>query len=426
MARAVGVGLINLSEMIAGLFGPHVYMEDLVNTYLLARATGARIDPYQPMSHLARIFIGPSPVALFTHATPHPPTLGLLALPLAVFDYRTAAALWFCVSLVLYYMSLELLRRRARIDRWKPWLWPLVLIAALSLVPVADDLKLGQPTMILLVVLIMTWRALDSGNAFQAGAWLALSLLVKQLAWPVLILLLVGRQWKAASFAVGSTLAGYSVAVVVFGPATMWRYLSQILPQVTAIYRTSAFNLSIASFAFPRLYSETIGSLTFPDRAVPFGAVLIGAALTTMAVGAAILMMRMSPRSDPAYALAIALSTIVNPISWQFYQVLLLIPATVVIRWLGKHGYPWRETSAAMVILLWLSAYAVQWQHLAFNVAGRLPPQQGQAAELDYLPGLIALGPLYGVVALLLLLSWMIWKDRRSEAQASSSVSGQT
>ena len=100
-------GAVSLGFSAQSLRPPYVFMKDFIQEYLLARAMLAGVPPYLPLPDLAERFLGPLPNPIFPHPTPHPPPVGLMALPLGVLGYQQAAIAWYvfeviCVTAAVY------------------------------------------------------------------------------------------------------------------------------------------------------------------------------------------------------------------------------------------------------------------------------------------------------------------------------------
>src|SRR3982074_1650862 len=77
-----------------------LYDKDFGQEYLLARAIRAGVDPYQPIRDLAALFVQATSYLDQEHPTPHPPTVGLFALPLGYLSYPVAVRTWFVFEMV--------------------------------------------------------------------------------------------------------------------------------------------------------------------------------------------------------------------------------------------------------------------------------------------------------------------------------------
>lgn len=335
--------------------------KDFIQSYVLARAVVEGIDPYQPITVLAARYLGPETPPTFPHPSPHPSTIALLLLPLALFDYGVATLLWLGVNLVVLGLSLyplaDLVGKRLSIGK--------ALIAgaiAFAWFPVYLTLREGQVNLWLLLLVAGALAAWQHDRRLLAGVALGASLLVKQVMWPLLLLFLLRRQWRAVAACLVTVLIGYTLAAGVVGLPRLWTYLIDVLPAVARHYQgpvnQSTWNLGhrlaldVLIVGLPRL--QPFQNLLAAGLAVGLSAlVLIGAVVITVRL----------PLIWAA-GVMICVSIVINPISWPHYLVLTLVPAASVFRWLWMSKGPVRETNWALVVaLLLLPSYGV-WSYL--------------------------------------------------------------
>src|ERR1700716_621502 len=90
-----------------------LYQKDFGQEYLLARAIRDGVDPYLPIQTLGARYVDVTGYFDRQHPPPRPPTVGLLALPLGLLSYSTAARVWFAFELVCLVAALAMLVRVA-------------------------------------------------------------------------------------------------------------------------------------------------------------------------------------------------------------------------------------------------------------------------------------------------------------------------
>jgi hypothetical protein len=152
---------------------------------------------------------------------------------------------WLGIQLACLVLSVWLLARSNRLPARLPGL----LITSLCLVgwpPVALDLGMGQLTLPLLSLLAGAQLALGAGRPHLGGLLLGLSLLLKPLAWPWLLVLGRRRQWSAiiatlATVALGLVLLlPYAVAWLPPGGVPFGVYLLALLPALGVLWLSLA------------------------------------------------------------------------------------------------------------------------------------------------------------------------------------------
>ena len=143
---------------IRSILPPYVYGKDTTQEYLLARASRIGVDPYQPLPDLGRRLISSSITLSLAHPTPHPPPVAVLALPLAWLSYEQAAIAWFLVQLLCLGAAVWLTVRTLWPRLAMPWV-RLIIVLSFIWPPVQDDLLFGQINTLLLLLIVLTWRA---------------------------------------------------------------------------------------------------------------------------------------------------------------------------------------------------------------------------------------------------------------------------
>lgn len=179
----------------------------------------------------------------------HPPFEALLFLPLTFVSYSAAFLFWNFINLgmllgvcILLRWSLVSLRRIPLTD---------CLLACLAFFPVLGNFHQGQDAILLLLVLVLGFRALDRGADLSAGCWIAVGIFKFQFVLPIAILLILwrGRRFATgfgivvtAAMAISVALVGWRGAIVY--PTYSWQVISnvnfgglpyRIMPNLTGI-----------------------------------------------------------------------------------------------------------------------------------------------------------------------------------------------
>ena len=357
----IALALANLFAMVASLEPPGSYDKDFSQEYLLARALWDGTDTNLPIRDLAARYATVTSYLDKPNPTPHPPTAGLLALPLAALDYVSAVRAWFGFQLSSLVASVWLLARANHLPPRPPAAvpaaagallssrWPAVLIASLCLIgwpPVGLDLGMGQLSLPLLGLLAAAQLALGAERRRLAGVLLGLSLLLKPLAWPWLLVLVRRRQWATVSTTLGSLSLGYLAVALREGPQRLAAYFLDVGPALNAGFVHEPTNLSL----------WTLGLRLLPTA--PGLATLLSAAVVALVLG--LVWLAAGPRRPLGAALGVATmaAILVSPVSWYFYLVLLLLPAAYVLGQLHLSPQPAPAATLASVLLL---VYVPAW-----------------------------------------------------------------
>ena len=380
------------------------FEKDFLAVYVLAQTLAHGYDISLPVNDLARKYEINLNKPAFVHPSPHPPTMGFLLMPLALFGYRTAKVVWFLVELTSLYYSIYLF---SIIER-KPlsWKWTLGITLALQTWhPVILELSNGQVHGFLLLCLAGTWYAMDRNRPVLAGVLLGLGLLIKQLAWPVGLVFLARKDYRALGAAAVTVLAGYGTVALWIGYTPVYFYLTQTLPAVSALYQNHPLNLSLWTIG-NRLFQGTPGA-DFAGHKIALIPLLTAPAagrLVTVAIPLLLLLvfwrsMGRMKDSDILLSLAVCLSIVLNPFSWPHYYVLALLPLAQAVHLFAMNHFPKRETNWFLVIAFFLIPTPFDWKNLAFLLSGmRYDP--GHVMVIHALPSLVILIPAFAVMGL--------------------------
>jgi membrane-associated PAP2 superfamily phosphatase len=428
--RMIGLVAVLLSATlgIAGtlqwLKPPDEYSRDFVQIYVMARSFAAGQDLYRPVADAAPSF--GVPTKFFPYPAPHPPTLGLVLVPLASLNYGTAEVCWLGVQVGCLLLALYLLARRFYRQKSRATLVGLAILC-LAWRPVQADLQWGNVDLMLLALLSGAGLCIHRSKREWAGGLLGLSMLIKPVAWPILLGLVVRRDWRAASAAVAVGVVGLSLCALLVGLNQPIAYVTRVLPEVSAIYQTSAGNISLASVAWHAFKGATTGELSgqrdvvaLPVVASPLVAEAASIALPVIATGLGLLLAGRWKSAEWSFALLVALSVEVSPISWDLYEMFLILPIALVVVWLRDHGYPARPTLAFGLIALTLIVPWGRWVQLMYALAGR--SVISAATPVPPLPGLLLSVPAMAVCALIGLVVYLGGRDEQVESTSEASI----
>lgn len=155
----------------------------------------------------------------------HPPFEALLFVPLALLPYPEAFALWDVFNLGMVVAAALLLRGMVPALR-KAQQWEIIL-ALLAFFPIFANFFQGQDAILLLLLTVLAFRAMNHRADFVAGCWLGAGLFRYQLVLPlVLILAMWGRRRLVAGF-LAAGAAAFLLSLAIVGRAA-WQYPAYI------------------------------------------------------------------------------------------------------------------------------------------------------------------------------------------------------
>jgi hypothetical protein len=191
----------------------------------------------------------------------HPPFEALFFLPLTLLAYPYAFAVWNLINVVILFIVAMLLRKSLSFLQALPT-WQMVLLS-LAFFPVFANFHQGQDAIALLLVVTLSFRALDRDEDLAGGCWLAVGLFKYHLILPLAIILAIwrGRKFILGFAAIGSALVLTSLGLVGWNgalqyPVYAWRVITG--PAFGGIPPRQIPNLFGLVSGWP--FSEQIGS----------------------------------------------------------------------------------------------------------------------------------------------------------------------
>jgi len=273
------------------------------------------------------------------------PPLAALTLPFTVLSLDAATALWFAIRIGLLMLGCAILPVRPVIRLYA------FAVAAVSF-PVLIDLNLGNVSVVVMVLLAVTWRWLDRPLGSVA---LAAAMSVRPTLGLVLIWWLFRRAWKPIVWALVAGLVLILATLPIVGIDSYTQYLTVL-----------------------RNVSEMTGvqnNLDLGTTLLRFG---LGPVVATIALYAgyalAIVAMLVSLRFDRevSFMVTIGATMLLAPLLWDHYLATLVLPAAL----LAERGRTW---GLALPLLAWLPPpfmplLAIAGTVLPFVVARRNVP----------------------------------------------------
>jgi alpha-1,2-mannosyltransferase len=401
LAALIACALVGVALVISSLVSP--YAKDLRQGYLLAQAMAHGLDPYLPLPELGREFLPGHSMDDMAHPSPHPFVVGWLSLPLALFTYEHAAVVWLLFELVCLAVSVVLFLRILRVPA-SGWQTLAITFLAIGWWPVANELRWGQLTLLVVALFLGAWLALRQGRDIAGGFLLGGLALVKLAGWPIVLWLLLQRRWKAVwtTGLVFSLLHGLAIAL--YGWPLVRDYYLKVGPQVSAIYRVWEMNFSAWTIG-QRLFADSGDRfLSTPLWRSPLLASVVTIALPLLIVGLGVRAAQRLRSFDASFALLMALGVILNPVAWQHYLVMAAPALVLLVMRLRALQWPPRTTVVVALLLLTISVPYYWFRVLALHFAVGVSP-----AGKPIVPALPALLTLTTGVALCGLL-WLLVK----------------
>ncbi len=139
----------------------------------------------------------------------HPPFEALLFFPLSFLPYGAAFLVWNLANLGMLFAVVVMLRRSLPVwQQFSPWE---LLFWALAFFPVFATFHQGQDAILLLLVLVMSFRALTRGADLLSGCWLGFGVFKYHLIVPLALILAI---WRGRKFTLGFVASSASLALI--------------------------------------------------------------------------------------------------------------------------------------------------------------------------------------------------------------------
>ncbi len=326
---------------------------------MLARALLDGVNTNLPIATLAERYATDTGFLDKANPTPHPPTAGLFGLPFALVPYVPSVSLWTVLQVVCLIAAVVLLIRAAGL----PLRIPQMLLASFLVIawpPVGLDLGIAQLTLPLLAILAAAEVSFVRGNSRLGGLLVGASLLLKPLAWPWLLVLLRRRDWPALATTAVVVLLGYAAVAAREGVAPLGEYFFRVLPEWNTGYLHEPTNVAPAR----------LGQALFADQA------LLAQILAWAFIASALALVWWSAAPSRPLALALGTATaaalVANPVVWEFYFVLVLLPIANALSVLRTRRDALTVSALVAVVVLpfVMDAAGPQPDHTAYFVVG--------------------------------------------------------
>jgi len=398
--RTIRIWLLSLSF-------PYIFRKDFIQDFLVSKAVLSGVDPYLPGNKLADLFLGPLPSRVFQHPSPHPPPVALFCLPLGLLSYQHAAILWFLFELVCLFSSVVLLLRYLEVQK-RVTVASLSALLILTWLPIEAELVMGQWTAFLLLLLVGTWRALLSRKDFQGGILLGSAIAVKLIPWPILIFLMVRKNWRTAFTAITTISIANVAAAMLMGIDRTAQYYLKVGTSVLQTYHASIGNFSLWTIGWRMLDGTTLkdwgGPNVPPLFAAPALAPFISIAIPFALLIFGIILAFKARTIDTSFGILICVIILVSPVAWSYYPILALIPLILVLRNLSSLNWPRKETNIAIFIGITFSLSAREMMPLLID--NRIP--DALVPTVSFTVALLSILPAVGLLALI----WLVRRIR--------------
>jgi len=288
----------------------------------------------------------------------------LLFVPLSIIPYRAAYFVFLALNFIFLACALRLLRPMlSRLGTiWKP----LPEAMFVSFLPTGAALMQGQDSILLLLLLLLAWRALRRKREFSAGVIAGLGLFKFQITIPLAFMLLGWKRWRFFS--------GFLVCAAVVSGISVW------LTGLTSarLYLHSLFRMGsgIAGARNELHYPEpmhrmmNLHSLVYTSMRGHASAFTISLATVVLSVGVLLFILRLGQTQNPDQQFVMAIASAVL-LSYYIYihdlavleiPILIILDQTVFALWEG--GISFKLLPIFALILFAAPTLIISWAYL--------------------------------------------------------------
>jgi hypothetical protein len=291
----------------------------------------------------------------------HPPFEALLFLPLTFLPYTYAFATWNLVNLAVLFGVAMLLKNSLlslqAIPRWQ------MVVLCLAFFPIFANFHQGQDAILLLLVVTLSFRALDRDADFLAGCWLGFGLFKYHLIFPLVLILAL---WRGRRFILGFGLVSSAALLISLG-LVGWKGALQYPAYAWNVVSHPTFG-GIPPGQLPSLYGLLAG---WPFWQHPNSALYVVVAAGSVALLITLAGLRKYLQNRESFRLcfvAAVIAALLVGYSTNSYDLsLLVLPVAVIVNRLLESPLEGRALLAAAIPLfispLWFLLW-MRWQRI--------------------------------------------------------------
>jgi hypothetical protein len=286
-----------------------------------------------------------------------PPFEALLFVLLAYLSYPVASMVWMAVKVLILLGIPFLLQPHLLRDRLLPA--SIEGLLCLSFFPVVFDLLQGQDAILLLLVFVLAFTALQRGADFRSGLFLALGLFKFHLVIPIVLVLLLRRKTRVLIGFLLTAFALVLISVALVGWAGLLGYPKYLwdLNQASGVGVIKSQSMP----NFRGLITVYVGRAPLPGHAHWF---LVPIAIAGIVFTAWV--WRGTDNHDPrlssaGFSLAIVMTILTSYYAYSYDMTLLILPILVLggsfLRSVELQGWPQGIFLSSAALLLFSPLY---------------------------------------------------------------------
>jgi hypothetical protein len=410
------MGIVRLRVTLILLTSPENFQQrDILQICLMTKALMSGMNPYTALNELASKFVGVFP--FFPHPAPYPPFVAILFIPLLWLNISNSIIAWYVIEIVCLAMIAYMLT-----ILWKGRLvWFGVIFSFFILLawyPIMADLGVGQLSILLTLILMAALLALQRNRRVLAGVLIGLSVAIKLITWPLIIYLILKKDWRAVVASSLTTLGLNLVALFMLGIGPFMDYYLRVSAQVLEIYHKFWANFSMFTIGY-RLFEGTDSAIfeanfhAPPLINLPGLAPVASIGLVTTFLAVSMVWAIRSSNVETSFAILVSLIVAISPIVWDHYFVIIIISLVVMLHNLVKHSFPATQTLIYFIIVLLVFLFNDRISTVIILLNGGKDLLQAHGNQITFASSIISWLPMLEII----ILSVLLWRSEISGKQ---------
>jgi hypothetical protein len=289
-------------------------------------------------------------VVNYNHPNLNSPFHALCMTLFGLLDFPTAFWIWSLFSLFCGLLAIALFYGNMVDNNISLTSLMNIWIIFLIYFPTWISVRLGQFSLVLLLLIVLAWKAFTKKKDYLAGMILGLATGLKLFVGIFLIVFIVYHRWRLILCLIGTFLFCNIISLVIFKIPAFEKFFS--LLQNMPWYGAS-WNASFMGF-FSRIFG---GSMNTPLVNLPWLARTLSILLSLALIAWMVWLARPhslgleSDRFDLVFSLALVAMLLISPYGWLYYFPILILP--MIVAWRISEKYYFSKLYKIVIILAW-------------------------------------------------------------------------
>jgi hypothetical protein len=344
--------------------------------------------------------MGPDPKrVVYVERNAHPPACILLVIPFCLFDYQLSFLLWDLFQFLCFVLGVWLIGRELSLR----WSWQLILMLSGAMMfcgPLRQQVMQGQFNGLLVLLVAAAWRDCRHGQMARAGVWVAIATAIKFYPGFLFFHFIVRGQWRPVFTGTLTFLGIMALTWLVLGTDAFRVYVTEVMPLVSQC-RAGWPNASLQGI-WSKLFDAGNGNdaarliLLWHDPNLCFVGSVVCAVFVAATWFYGLWFSLDDPqeeretaqrREDLRFCLSLITMSLISPVTWDHYLLVLILPLFVMARQLSWSD--WRAWLLAVLAGVCCLSPPTLWALVDLNKDGKALPWQTLTALSIHLYALV-------------------------------------